>query len=391
MFNLETHININQSTEGSALSTSSNLSAPHSNMKNRTLKRFHPTAALSYVSITVLILSILSVGYTSNQQQNTVFGAVSALAEEDASSIDQAAAATLAADVAKSTSISVEPNVANLSTSLNARVALAQSNQDFASKPQMMSDALKNALRTYKVEKGDTLKEIAASHGVSVQTVKWANNLSGDTVGVGRELRIPTIDGVIYTIAAGDTVKSLATKYKVSESRITSFNDTELSGLKVGRQIIIPGGVLPKDERPGYVAESTGGTSYGGGGSASSSPVTQTTVPFEASYTTSYPFGWCTYYAAKTGAPGNWGNANTWDNYAAATPGWTVSKTPRAGAIAQRDWGGGGMGHVAIVDAVSADGTMIKYSDMNGIAGWGAVGNSGWTSPSQFENFIYRE
>jgi surface antigen len=86
--------------------------------------------------------------------------------------------------------------------------------------------------------------------------------------------------------------------------------------------------------------------------------------------------------------PNNWGNANTWDNYAAITPGWVVSRTPVVGAVAQTDSGFGG--HVAIVEAVSADGTMIKYSDMNGIAGFGRVGYSDWVSTSYFPHYIYR-
>jgi surface antigen len=46
------------------------------------------------------------------------------------------------------------------------------------------------------------------------------------------------------------------------------------------------------------------------------------------------------------------------------------------------------LGHVGIVEQVAPDGTM-KYSDMNGIAGWGRVGYSGWVSPSTFQHYIY--
>ena len=93
----------------------------------------------------------------------------------------------------------------------------------------------------------------------------------------------------------------------------------------------------------------------------------------------------------------NWGNANTWAYYAAKS-GWTVSSSPRPGAIAQTSKGR--FGHVAIVEEVSADGTQIKYSDMNGLAGWNRVGkswetgsyvgNGGWAPTSYFEHYIYR-
>jgi len=43
---------------------------------------------------------------------------------------------------------------------------------------------------------------------------------------------------------------------------------------------------------------------------------------------------------------------------------------------------------VAVVDEVNADGTMIKFRDMNGVAGWGAVGYSGWVPTSTYPNYI---
>jgi surface antigen len=91
--------------------------------------------------------------------------------------------------------------------------------------------------------------------------------------------------------------------------------------------------------------------------------------------------------ANRIGVPGNWGNANTWDNYASLS-GWIVSSTPVPGAIAQTDRGF--EGHVAYVEAVSEDGTMIKYSDMNGVAGWGRVGYSDWVPISRYPHYIYR-
>ena len=101
-----------------------------------------------------------------------------------------------------------------------------------------------------------------------------------------------------------------------------------------------------------------------------------------------YDYGYCTWYAAgRVPVPSNWGNANTWDNLARVS-GWNVSGTPRVGAVAQTNRGY--YGHVAVVEAVSPDGTMIKYSDMNGLAGFNRVGYSGWVPISKFDNYIYR-
>ena len=159
----------------------------------------------------------------------------------------------------------------------------------------------------------------------------------------------------------------MAGRFRADENQIITFNDAEISGLVPGEKIIIPNGqVFVAATRSAAVA-SAFTASYGYNG---------------------YDYGYCTYYvAAQIAVPTNWGNANTWDNYAALS-GWTVSTKPRAGAIGQTD--GGWLGHVGIVDEVSADGTLIKYSDMNGLAGWGRVGRSDWTSATRFQKYIYR-
>jgi surface antigen len=117
--------------------------------------------------------------------------------------------------------------------------------------------------------------------------------------------------------------------------------------------------------------------------------VAPTASSFVATYGyNGYDRGWCTWYvASRINVPTNWGNANTWDDRAPLS-GWTVSTTPRVGAIAQTD--AGWAGHVAIIEAVSPDGTMIKYSDMNGLAGFNRVGYSDWVpAHGKYEAYIY--
>ena len=58
---------------------------------------------------------------------------------------------------------------------------------------------------------------------------------------------------------------AIAAKYQADKSRVVSFNDLELGGLATGRTIVIPGGVLPTNERPGYVAPRSSRGSFGGG------------------------------------------------------------------------------------------------------------------------------
>jgi surface antigen len=215
---------------------------------------------------------------------------------------------------------------------------------------------------------------VAAKFGVTSDSIRWSNNLDGSELPVGRELYIPPVNGIVYLVKAGDTVDKLAREYNASKEAIESFNDAEVLGLVVGRRIVIPDGTKATTE---YNISAYGGSNAVSWGST---PV--------YGYN-GYDYGWCTWYAAnKVPVPANWGNANTWDNYASGS-GWTVSSVPVPGAVAQSDYGG--WGHVGVVEAVSADGTMIKYSDMNGLAGWGAVGYSGWVpTHSKYQKFIYR-
>jgi surface antigen len=243
-------------------------------------------------------------------------------------------------------------------------------------KPQIVSTALKSRddIKTYVAVAGDTVSTVAQKFGITSDSIKWSNGLTSDTLALGTKLVIPPVNGVVYTVKSGDTVQSLAAKYKASADQIVAYNDAEIAGITPGEQLLIPNGQI---QAAPARATGGGGGVYLAGGS------------FTPQYgSNGYDYGYCTYYAAaRSGAPGNWGNANTWAYYAALS-GWTVSSTPRPGAIAQTS--AGYLGHVAIVEAVSADGSQIKYSDMNGIAGWGRVGYSDWVPVGHFQHYIYR-
>jgi surface antigen len=279
----------------------------------------------------------------------------------------------IAANVAKITDLPESTAINNQAQSARVAVAVSTSDTNVVAKPQIVSTALKSKsdIKTYTVLTGDTVTSIAQKFGVTSDSIKWSNNLTSDSVALGTKLTIPPVNGVVYTVKSGDTVQTLAAKYKASVDQIVAYNDAEIAGLVPGEVIIIPNGqVVP-------VAATGGGARLASAGS------------FVAQYgSNGYDYGYCTYYAAaRSGAPSNWGNANTWAYYAALS-GWTVSSTPRVGAIAQTSRGY--LGHVAIVEAVSADGSQMKYSDMNGIAGWGRVGYSDWVASSYFEHYISR-
>lgn len=108
-------------------------------------------------------------------------------------------------------------------------------------------------VQKYVVQKGDSLSLVAQKFEVNEDTIRWANNLTGDTLRIGQELEILPVDGILYTVKKGDTINSLASKYKLeangySEQSIIDIN-LQLEApylLTVGSQIIIPGAEIEK-------------------------------------------------------------------------------------------------------------------------------------------------
>jgi murein DD-endopeptidase MepM/ murein hydrolase activator NlpD len=116
----------------------------------------------------------------------------------------------------------------------------------FANKPSP------DQISLYVVRKGDTLTEIAKLFNVSVNTIRWANNLKQeDTIAIGQVLVILPVTGVQYTVAKGDTPQSLAKKFSADANEILEFNGlTSTEDLSVGQTIIIPNGDYTEPAAP---------------------------------------------------------------------------------------------------------------------------------------------
>lgn len=304
----------------------------------------------------------------------------SASADTTANPVDQLSSADIALTVARLNGLPETTAITNQAQSQAAEVTSTSTSDNVIAKPQVVATTLKSKadIQHYTTQPGDTVASVAAKFGVSSDSIRWSNNFAGDGVPIGVSIVIPPVNGIVYTVKAGDTADSLAARYHANRDQILAYNDGEISGLKVGEQIIIPNAVqsgTPAAAANASTATASAGFPWGGG------------APVYGGYN-GYDYGYCTWYVANMlPVPNNWGNANTWDNLARVS-GWTVSGRPQAGAVAQSNRGY--YGHVALVQEVSADGTMIKYSDMNGLAGFGRVGYSGWTPISHFDNYIYR-
>jgi LysM repeat protein len=98
----------------------------------------------------------------------------------------------------------------------------------------------------YTVRAGDNLSQIADMFNVTINTIRWANDLSkGSAIKEGDVLVILPISGLKHVVKPGDTVASIAKKYNASASEIASYNDLEVSGkLAVGETVIVPDGEI---------------------------------------------------------------------------------------------------------------------------------------------------
>lgn len=304
------------------------------------------------------------------------------------------------ANLAESADLAVAPSTASLSTST---AILQDAPQVISSveKPKVLEvSSEKRDIVKYRTETEEVIQAIADKYGITAQTIKWVNNLKGDKVEAGKELRILPVDGIVYTVKPGDTLKSIVDKYQANAERVISYNKLkDNEDPKVGVEIVIPGGILPEEERPDYSPKTklaTNSYSKSSVRSSSTSSLSSSSVTLSANYNVkagnAYAWGNCTWYAynRRPDIGSFWGNASTWAVSARAA-GYRVDQTPTVGAIAQWNayansyiWG---YGHVAIVEAVNGDGT-ITISDMN-YAGKLNVVSTRTISASSVSNFIH--
>lgn len=274
--------------------------------------------------------------------------------------LDSLSSADIAVTVARMTNMPQTTAVINHADSANTSAEIVPNGSQAIAKPQILKTELKskNDIEDYIVAEGDSVDSLAQKFGVSSNSIRWSNGVTGSTLQAGTKIVIPPVDGIVYTVKSGDTANSLAGRFRSNEARIVAFNDAEISGFVEGERIVIPDGeVIPVARSGGY---SGSGVAYG----------------FVATYgpANGYDFGWCTWHAANrrmqvgSPVPTNLGNAVTWGSRARAA-GMTVSDVPIAGAVIWHDqsvtgYVAGGLGHVAYVESVNADGSII-VSDMN--------------------------
>jgi len=241
--------------------------------------------------------------------------------------------------------------------------------------PVVESAARRDPAR-YRVRSGDTVSEIAAAFRLTVDSVRWANQLTDiDDLKIGQELWIPPVNGVLVRTVAGDTLDALAAKYRGERQAIVEFNVLRDPDHLVPASLLM----IPDGEGERYVPPAP---------APAPAPVSAPPVARSSGGGNHFPWGYCTYWvASKRYVP--W-NGNAWQWWANARAyGYPEGPSPRPGAI-MVTWESS-IGHVAYVESVAPDGTFT-VSEMN-YRWWGQVSYRTIT-PSQLRRiallgFIY--
>ena len=108
---------------------------------------------------------------------------------------------------------------------------------------------------SYKIKKGDSIGQIAEMHNVSVSDLRKWNNISGNRIIAGKTLKIHTSSGktntttkkttssyTYHTVKKGETLSQIAEKYKVSIAALRDWNNISGNKIIAGKQLKIKKG-----------------------------------------------------------------------------------------------------------------------------------------------------
>lgn len=100
---------------------------------------------------------------------------------------------------------------------------------------------------TCVVNPGDSLYTISRSYGTTVEALRSANGLTGDSIYPGQKLYIPggnsgrsSVQGSRYTVQPGDTLYDIGRRYGVDYHSIIAANGLSGTALYPGQNLVIP-------------------------------------------------------------------------------------------------------------------------------------------------------
>lgn len=144
------------------------------------------------------------------------------------------------------------PFINSPTDSQSFQAAVVSYNPDESALTTIISAKPRDKIIVYKVQPGESLNSISKKFDVSVNTIKWANDLESDTIKAGQELDIPPITGIVHKVNSGESVYSIAKKYKTDAQKIVNFPfndfaDLDTFQLTPGQTLYVPDGVIQSE------------------------------------------------------------------------------------------------------------------------------------------------
>ena len=147
----------------------------------------------------------------------------------------------------------------NLFVGQKINVPLNEVETDTTSKSESKSSNVRKVeiqTETYKVERGDTLYNIANEYKLSVAELATLNNIDiSKGLFVGQNIKVPAGSKTPeqYVVQSGDSLNSIANKYKFTVAQLADMNGLRTNaGLQVGQKISL----TPQSEKASLVSTS---------------------------------------------------------------------------------------------------------------------------------------
>lgn len=93
----------------------------------------------------------------------------------------------------------------------------------------------------YQIAPGDTIGAIAQRFGLAQDTILTFNGIKNSRLlQIGKYLKIPNQDGILYTSKGEDTVAALASRYEIEGAAIRAVNGTIAEKVSSGTTLFLP-------------------------------------------------------------------------------------------------------------------------------------------------------
>ncbi len=135
---------------------------------------------------------------------------------------------------------------------LESNPSVLSATSEFDEIETLVSEKVRDGIKEYNVEEGDTVASIAKKFVIDTDTLRWQNNITGDKIKIGQVLQILPVTGIAHKVNKGDTVYSIAKRYDSSAQAVVdfpfnTFTNDETFELAIGQIVIVPDGVIPAE------------------------------------------------------------------------------------------------------------------------------------------------